>query len=290
MKTQHTERRTDKRDVARVFRLRLAELAARAGENMAQLAAGIGLDRSATSQILSGRTTRLPRAETLIRVAQRHGVSLDWLMGLSEDEALTASLASALEIEEAAMAGDDPLLGRWHAEAAGSKVRYVPSALPDLLRTDEVIALETARTGIALQTGAAEARQRLSVSRSGATDMEVCMPQQALAHFARGEGIWHDVSPSVRRRQLAHMADTADDLYPSLRVHLFDGAATYSAPFTVFGTRRAAVYIGEAYLVLNASEAIAAFTRRFDLLVRRAVIHPHQVPGHCRALAAEIAG
>ena len=90
-----------KDEIAEILRGRLTLLSQRSSLNLSQMAAGIGLDRSALSQMLSGQTLRLPRAETLMRIAKQHSVSLDWLMGLSEDEALTAALTPAFEIEQA---------------------------------------------------------------------------------------------------------------------------------------------------------------------------------------------
>ena len=80
--------------------------------------------------------------ETLLNVAAEYKVSLDWLMGLSQDEGLSAEIRPSLEIEEGAGGFDRTLLARWHAEAAGSKIRYVPAGIPDLLRSDELIAYE----------------------------------------------------------------------------------------------------------------------------------------------------
>src|SRR5690606_6408719 len=102
----------------------------------------IGADRSALSQLLAGASPRLPRAETLLNIAAEHKVSLDWLMGLSEDEGLGSEIRESLEIEEGADAFDRTLLARWHAEAAGTKIRYVPAGIPDLLRTDVLIEYE----------------------------------------------------------------------------------------------------------------------------------------------------
>jgi transcriptional regulator with XRE-family HTH domain len=277
----------NKDQISEILRARLVLLSQRAGLNLSQMAAGIGLDRSALSQMLSGQTLRLPRAETLMRIAQSHSVSLDWLMGLSEDEALTAALTPAFEIEQASADGDDPLLARWHSEAAGTKIRYVPSNLPDLLRTEDVIAFDARRTGSQLETEISEARTRVAYNRQPETDMEVVMPLQILQQFAKGEGIWAGLGVEIRRRQLQHMAKLTDELYPTFRLFLFDGSKNYSAPFTVFGPRRAAVYLGQAYLVLNAKDAVASLARRFDHLVRQAVVHAHEVPAFCTKLSKD---
>lgn len=71
----------DKRDLSDLFRERLKTILVRSGQNQSSFAAGVGIDRSALSQLLSGASTRLPRAETLLSIAESHRVSLDWLWG-----------------------------------------------------------------------------------------------------------------------------------------------------------------------------------------------------------------
>ena len=67
----------DKRDLVRIFQERLKMLVARAGTTRSAFAALVGIDRSAMSQLLDGQSTRLPRVETLLNIAERHAVSLD---------------------------------------------------------------------------------------------------------------------------------------------------------------------------------------------------------------------
>ena len=107
--------------------------------------------------------------------------------------------------------------------------------------------------------------------RLGEMDVEIAMPLQTLEDFAAGAGLWRGTDPAPRRRRLAHMAATCAEVYPTLRLHLFDGRTTFAAPFTVFGRIRAALYLGDAYLVVTSAEQVAALTRLFDSLVRRAV-------------------
>ena len=90
----------DKRDLSSLFRAAAAQLVQRSDLNQSAFAASIGIDRSALSQMLSEASTRLPRAETLLTIAAEHQVSLDWLMGLSQDEGLTGEIRESLEIEE----------------------------------------------------------------------------------------------------------------------------------------------------------------------------------------------
>ena len=80
----------DKRDLSGLFRERLRVLLQRSAMRQSAFAQSVGIDRSALSQLLSGQTTRLPRAETLLNIAATHNVSLDWLLGLSHDEGVTA--------------------------------------------------------------------------------------------------------------------------------------------------------------------------------------------------------
>jgi hypothetical protein len=75
------------------------------------------------------------------------------------------------------------------------------------------------------------------------------------------------------------MIRTLDELYPTLRWFLFDGLKSYCVPMTIFGPLRAAIYIGDMYLVLNSTEHIRELTYRFDNLIRAAVVQPPDVVG-----------
>jgi hypothetical protein len=82
------------------------------------------------------------------------------------------------------------------------------------------------------------------------------------------------------------MARLLDDLYPSFRLFLYDGRQRYSVPYTIFGQLRAAIYVGDMYLVLNATEPIRTLTRHFDQLIRAAEVNAHEAAAFARALAA----
>lgn len=275
----------DKRDLSGLFRERLKTILQRSGENQSSFALGIGIDRSALSQLLSGASTRLPRAETLLAIAERHRVSLDWLLGLSQDEGLSAEIRRTLELEEGSGVAGSTLLARWHTEAAGTKIRYVPAGIPDLLRTRDVIEYEAGISNRDRDTELDETQYRIEYNRRPETDMEVCMPVHTLEIFARGNGVWSGLSARTRRHQLEHMARLLEDLYPSFRLYLYDGRARYSIPYTIFGQIRAAVYVGEMYLVLNATEPVRTMTRHFDNLIRAAVVNAHEAAAHARMLA-----
>jgi len=275
----------DKRDLSRLFRERLRILVERGGASQSAFAESVGIDRSALSQLLSGATTRLPRAETLLNIAAEHKVSLDWLMGLSQDEGLTAEIRANLEIEEGTRGYDRTLLAKWHAEASGTKIRYVPAGIPDLLHTDALIEYEAEIGNRNAEAKLDEAQYRIDYNRRPETDMEVCMPRHTLEIFAHGHGIWSGLSGDTRREQLLHMARLIDELYPAFRLYLYDGRVRYSIPYTIFGPYRAAIYVGDMYLVLNATQPIRTLTRHFDNLIRAAEINAHETAQFCRQLA-----
>ncbi|MDR6632881.1 transcriptional regulator with XRE-family HTH domain [Phyllobacterium sp. 1468] len=274
----------DKRDLSRLFQERIKTLLVRSGENQSAFAASVGIDRSALSQLLSGVSTRLPRVETLLNIAERHAVSLDWLLGLSQDEGITGELRPSMEIEEGSDNFERTLLVKWHAEATGSKIRYVPARIPDLLRTQAVVAYETSMVHRDPATQLSETAFRLDYNRQPGTDMEVCMPFQTLSDFASGCSIWSDVPRKVRLEQLNHMAELIDELYPSFRLYLFDGRERFSIPYTVFGPYRAAIFVGEMYLVLYTTEAVLTMQRHFDGLIRVAKVNAHEVAGYISSL------
>ncbi len=271
----------DRREIVEVFRERLGEVIDRSGLSRSAFAGEIGHDRSTLSQLLSPEHVRLPRAETIAAIAERAQVSVDWLLGLSQDGQLGADMlpqALELEIEPGGSSPADERLKRWHAEAAGYKIRYVPSSLPDLLKSEAVIHYEFQTQDSRLpKVRMEEAERRLAYSRRPETDMEVCSSAQSLEGFARGEGIWSGVSVEDRRDQIDRMIRTLDELYPTLRWFLFDGLKSYCVPMTIFGPLRAAVYIGDMYLVLNSTEHIRELTYHFDNLIRAAVVQPPDV-------------
>ncbi|MDQ0457595.1 helix-turn-helix domain-containing protein [Rhizobium paknamense] len=274
----------DKRTLADLFRVRLMELVTRSGSSHSAFATGIGIDRSALSQLLSGDSARLPRVETLLNIAERHSVSLDWLLGISHDPGLTGELRPSFEIEEGGEDYTDTLLMKWHAEATGSKIRYVPARIPDLLRTPQIIAFEAESAHQSVRAQASETAFRLDYNRQPGTDMEVCMPQETLEAFAHGSGMWSGLKREVRAEQLQHMADLITELYPSFRLFLFAEKERFSVPYTIFGSQRAAIFVGGMYLVLNNTDSIRKMQRHFDQLIRFTRVHAHETAGYVRAL------
>ena len=274
----------DKRELADVFRTRLQTVFDRSRLSQSAFAQAIGIDRSALSLLLSGRTVRLPRVETLLAIAERHAVTIDWLLGVAQDEGVTGAMLSSGMIETTEEDGAS-LLMRWHGEAAGAKIRYVPARIPDLLRTPEVIAYEAAAAQQSPVAQAEDAAFRLDYNRAAGTDMECCMPLQTLEQFAAGAGIWSGLSREERQAQLAHMAALIDELYPSFRLFLFDGRERFSIPYTIFGSTRVAIFAGQMYLVLSSAETIRTMQRQFEGLIRHTRVHAHEAAGFVRGLS-----
>lgn len=259
-----------------LFRQRLREVIASSRLSQSAFAATIGIDRSTLSQLLTADIVRLPRAETLALLAEVHQISIDWLLGLTREGNLgTDLIPEPLSFEEYSASAASEQLGRWHAEASGYRVRYVPASLPDLLKTEEVIRHEYQGHGRFRSDQRLESSEwRLAQARRPLNEMEVCQSLQSLRGFARGEGIWASLALGARLRQIEHMLALADELYPRFRWFLFDGLDTFSVPFTVFGPLRAIVFAGRFYLVFNSTEYVRALSDQFDDLIRAAVVQP----------------
>ncbi|MEZ5536165.1 MAG: helix-turn-helix domain-containing protein [Thiolinea sp.] len=275
--TQH------KRISSEIFQQRLKLLLQQSGLNKSQFAQLIGINRSALSQLLSKQLLRLPRAETLYGISKANAVSVDWLLGLSQDEHLPSQVSSAMAIEQV-VHGEHTLLGQWHRDAIGYKIRYVPANLPDSLKLESIIDYERHCAQVSAAARKREASSQLAYNRINESEMEVCMPLQRLHLLAQGAGVWAGLPLATRQQQLRHMAQLLDDLYPSYRLFLYDAGKVFSAPVTIFGSQRAAIYIGDMYVVINTPEEIRALTRHFDQLIRHAEVNPHESAGYVRGL------
>ncbi len=266
-----------KRQTVEIFQTRLSELIGRNGYTQARFAAKAGLDRSTLSQLLSDKNMRLPRAETISRIAARHSVSIDWLLGLSQQDQITADIVSQPVVQPNA---DDPYneeLKRWHEDARGAKVRYVPSSLPDQVKTEAIIRFENVKLTMAAAGAMSESTHaRIDHARRAGSEVEVCSSRQSLEMFARGEGIWRSLAARERRRQLEHMAAVVEELYPAYRWFLFDARERFASPYTVFGNKRAALYLGSMYFVFTSTEHIRELTAHFESLIRHAVVQPNE--------------
>ena len=267
----------DKRDLAESFRNRLQDVIDRHGQSKTELLRKADIDRSALSQFLSAERVRLPRAEALRRLAIATGVSADWLLAIENAPEGRQEVSSSWQIERAEATDQASPLARWHTEAAGTKLRYVPSTLPDMLSLNDELEHETAKAKQAADTRGGGVENILGEISLDEMDVEIAMPIQTLQDVAAQSGLWRNVSAARCRRQLEHMARICDERYPALRLHLYDGSTHFSAPFTVFGKQRVALYIGEAYLVITGQEQVRDFTQKFDRLVRKALVSPDKV-------------
>ncbi len=270
-----------------LFRERVTQVLAKRGLSHAEFARRTGLDRSTLSQLLTSPMPRLPRAETLAAIATAAHVSVDWLLGLSQREEVGAEIVDAMiHIEPYLNSPAAPTFLAWLKAAQGSRVCSVPIAMPDLIKTDEVLRLEYASAYAQEGMTPTEAiESQIETLRVQRQPFELCASAQGIRQFARGDGRFARLSPASRREQLDHMLAVAESLYPLLRIHLYDADQVYSVPFTVFGTRRAAVFLGSSYLLLNSAAHIDLFSQRFDDLVRAAIVQPHEFGPWVRALA-----
>lgn len=280
-----------RRHLVRIFRERLALVIERSRLSPSAFARSLGIDRSTLTQVLSSGHDRLLRAETLAALSARHGVSVDWLLGLTSQERPGADIVEQVHVEGQAGSPSDDRFMRWYAEAenAGYPIRTVPRSFPDFLKLADVIAYEYAGwPEIDTDASVRWAQERLASMRRSDLAQEACLSLQGLRAFARGEAQWDGLPATLRREQLQVMGETCRALYPSLRVHLFDLRHTYSAPFTVFGPQRAILYTGGLFFVFTASAHVRLLNQRFDDLIRAAEVHPAGVPEVIAGLVREV--
>jgi len=281
---------SSRNDTVGLFRRRLESVMDRAGLSPAAFARQAGIDRSTLSQLMTDESPRLPRAETLMALAKAAHVSVDWLLGLSQREEVGAEIIEAmLQIETSDHLPVDDQFMQWLNEAEGYRIRTVPVALPDFLKTEALLRFEYAGAFAAAAPARLDAvRARLDFMRKPDNDVEVCVALQSLWALAAGQDLWQGADRSEREAQLLYMAAIYGGAYPGLRLYLYDLRDVYSSPFTVFGPKRAVLFLGQAYLVLNGSDHIRMFARRFDDLIRRAVVQPHAVHETLRELAGAV--
>lgn len=269
---------------------RIAETVRTLGLTQTELAKVLQIDRTSLSQLMSPTARRLPRVDTLLGLAQHAGVSVDWLLGLTNTyEGRTDLVDEAFAFErEVTSPVDERLLGWWQ-EAQGMKVRYVPSTLPDLLKTPAIIRHETdPYDEVGPDARIENVSMRLDWQRSPEAEVDCVTSLQSLEGFARGEDQWKTLARSKRAQQLQHMVDLVDELYPTFRWFLTDRRQRYCAPVTIFGNRRAALYIGQMYIVFNTAEHITSLSRHFDQHVRHAVVEPREVMKVLKRLLSEV--
>ena len=278
---------SDKRDVAAVFRERMGLLIDQRRETLSSFARSVGIDRSALSQFLAPGSTRLPRAETLHAIAGTCGVSLDWLLGLiaNEEQARTKPL-QCWKWSKPTTGSTARCLNAWHREATGYKIRYIPSTLPDLsahrsCQPDEFGSFERRsdrRKGRSLPRPA----QLFPAARNRHGSLPALSAARILCPGRRHlDGSLSQGPP--RATATTWQTSPRKCIRPSAFSCSINGRFP-SAPYTVFGPKRAAIYLGKMYLVVNSVEQIKALTRHFDDLIRIATIGPDRVSAHIREL------
>lgn len=275
---------------ATLFRERLSEAMLAQSLNRTTLAQRTGVDRSTVSQLLSEHQVRLPSGHVVAELAAALNVSADWLLGLSSHTLAPGEiLRESLEVAPARPALADENIDRWLQESMGAKIRNVPTTLPEFMKIDAVIELEFASyAGKSPQQAMASNEIRLRLNRITGMDHEMALSQQSLEDFANRSGLWAALTQEQVQAQLLRMADLCEELYPSTRLHLFDLSRHYSAPVTVFGQRRAVIYVGSAYFVFNTREHVETLTRHFDQLVRDASVLSHETATWLRRLATTV--
>jgi len=279
----------DKRDRAGLFRLRLTQAMAEKGVSQAALARACAVDRSTVSALLAPGK-RLPNAQLAADCALVLGVSCDWLLGLSgRPEPVSNLLAASLTMTEAPRALIDETIFGWHREAAGYKIRHVPATLPDMLKTRAMVEWEYApQLGRSPEQALRAFEDRLAWMRGARSDYEIALPLHEVDNLATGTGYYRGLPPEIRLGQIDRMADLCDQLYPTLRLCLFDARRVFSAPVTVFGPHLAVVYLGRHYIAFRDDARVEAVSEHFDWLVREAEIGARDAARHLRALKLKI--
>jgi len=276
----------DKRDRSVVFRHRLLEAMSRNNVSRSALARKTGVDRSTVGQLLKDDLPRLPNSQLTADAASVLGVSTDWLLGLTNRPERPGDIvAAAMALSPAERLSADAQLMEWHREAAGYKVRHVPATLPDILKTESMLDWEYSSFGdqrLALAINAM--REQLDWLQSGVSDYEIALPVHELEACAAGTAYYAGVERIVRHEQLNFIADLCHEMFPRLRLFMFDAHKVFSAPVTVFGPNLAVIYVGQCYLAFRESQRVRSLTDHFDWLVREATVDARVAPDYIRSL------
>lgn len=260
---------------------------AHAGFSRSRLARETRVDRSTIGQILTEGTTRLPNAQLAADAAQALGVSTDWLLGLTDrPERPGDVIAAAMSVTKAERRPADEQILDWHREAAGYKIRHVPATLPDSLKTEDMLRWEYAAfLGVTPEQAIQTMRSSIERLRSGDSDYEIALPIHELHALAEGSGYYRGLDIEIRREQLRQMAGICDELYPALRLFLFDAREVFSAPMSVFGPILSVIFVGRFFLAFRESERIRSMTTHFDWLVREAKVDARDAAAFITSLA-----
>ena len=252
--------------------------------------AAAGVDRTTLTQLLS-RDQHPPAAPRHDRrpSPRRTSCRPTGCIGLSNVGPVEAAIIEHTSFEAPGPTPVDERLLGWLSEAAGYKIRYVPATLPDLLKTDAVIRYERAgadgpNAAQTIETTAA----RLTWARNPDTEMECCSSVQGDHRLRPGRGHLEPAERGARREQLEQMIELADELYPTFRWFLYDGMRRYAPPVTVFGPQRAALYLGQLYLVLTSAEHVRTLIHNLDGLIKVATVEPPKIAAFLARLRRDL--
>jgi hypothetical protein len=200
-------------------------------------------------------------------------------------------LATSLTVTEAPRALIDETIFGWHREAAGYKIRHVPATLPDMLKTRAMVEWEyRSQLGRTAEQALGAFADRLHWMRQARSDYEIALPLHELAAFAEGTGYYEGLPAAIRAEQMDRFILLTEQLYPSLRLYLFDARRVFSSPVTIFGPLLAVVYLGRHYLAFRDSARVESISQHFDWLVKEAAFSARDVPSHLRGLRQRIPG
>ncbi len=273
------------------FRQRLGSAMERSGINRSQLAKIAGIDRSTLSQLLTSGNDRLPRSSTLVAIASKLQVSLDWLLGLSDESRLGAEILSdCMQMKPSSHLPCDESVLEWQQEAMGYKTRYLPSSLPDLVMTHSVMHHEYANyESVNVDRTAALIEIRRQQANLPGMELEICLSLQQMQGFAFAEGNWRGLSCAARLEQLEVMIAFFNEHYPKVRCYLFDATEYYASSYTVYGHQRVTIYTGQLYFVFNTTAHIQTLTQHFDGLIRAAKVQAHEITDYLSELKYKVA-
>ena len=276
----------DKRSRAQLFRKRLKDTMSSKDVTKSKLSRETGVDRSTIGQLLNNHQPRLPNSQGTADIALVLGVSTDWLLGLTHRPEKPGDIvAASLSLSAAERTSADEQILAWHNEAAGYKVRHVPSSLPDIFKTKEMLDWEYASQQKERLTEAYKTiQQQLTWLSSGVSDYEIAIPIHELEACASGTAYYKGLDKSVRYEQLMFIANQCEQMFPRLRIFLFNAHTLFSSPVTIFGPGLAVIYVGQCYLSFREAERVKSLSGHFDWLVREATIDARDVVSYIRRL------
>lgn len=269
----------EKRALSTLFRDRLHEAFGNTGKSISAFCRDNGVDRTTFSQLLSSEYSRLPRADTVAVLANALNVSADWLLGLSQDyqrgvDILESSVTFTDDKEEVFM----QTWIDWCQEISRGKLRHVPVTLPDIVKTNDFLFHEYIPV-----LGEEEAKKSIDTVKENLyltnmpSDYEMCASTQSITDFIAGTYIYSDFPKKVRKEQIEYMIEVVKDLYPRFRLHLYDSREIISVSFGIFNDKKVALYDDGSYLIYNWKTHVEYFEDKFDSMIRRATVHPHEI-------------